>query len=80
MRSQWTFAYSSSPKVVVRNIQEDLSIVPVAFMDMNMYVLSSKSLKYMVLLADAIRSVWLVGFGQEPYRMTLLEKITVMYK
>lgn len=65
---------AQAQKVVVRNIQEDLSIVPVAFMDMNMYVLSSKSLKYMVLLADAIRSVWLVGFGQEPYRMTLFGK------
>lgn len=50
-------------KVVVRNIQEDNSVVPVAFMDMNMYVSESKSLKYMVLLSDAVRSVWLVGFG-----------------
>lgn len=65
---------AQAQKVVVRNMQEDLSIVPVAFMDMNMYVLSTKSLKYMVLLADAMRSVWLVGFGQEPYRMTLFGK------
>lgn len=65
---------AQAQKVVIRNMQEDLSIVPVAFMDMNMYVLSAKSLKYMVLVADAIRSVWLVGFGQEPYRMTLFAK------
>lgn len=65
---------AQAQKVVVRNIQEDNSVVPVAFLDMNMYVNCTKSIKYMVLLSDAIRSVWLVGFGKEPFRMTLFGK------
>lgn len=48
---------------MVRNIQEDNSISPVAFLDMNMYIVEAKGLKYMTLLGDALRSVWLVGFG-----------------
>ena len=50
-------------KVIVRNIQEDNSISPVAFLDMNMYVIQAKGLKYMTLLGDAVRGVWLVGYG-----------------
>lgn len=61
-------------KVVIRNLQEDNSIIPVAFLDLNMYIVDSKSIKNFVLVGDAMTSVWLAGFGQEPYRMNTMGK------
>lgn len=61
-------------KIVVRSLAEDDSIIPVAFIDVNTYVVDAKAARNMVLLADTLASVWLVGFGEEPYRMTLLSK------
>lgn len=63
--------------MVVRNIQEDNSISPVAFLDLNMYVIEAKGLKYMTLLADALRSVWLVGFGVGYQLGTVFNFLTV---
>lgn len=61
-------------KVVVRNMQEDNSIIPVAFLDFDLYITEAKSIKNLVMLGDALRSIWLVGFGNEPYRMTTVSK------
>ncbi|CAN6627777.1 protein Cft1p [Trichomonascus vanleenenianus] len=61
-------------KVVVRNLQEDNSIIPVAFLDLNMYIVTAKAVKNFLILGDALRSVWLAGFGQEPYRMATMGK------
>lgn len=65
---------SQAQKVIVRNIQEDNSISPVAFLDLNLYVSDAKSLKNLLVLSDSMKSVWLVGFGQEPYRMNVIGK------
>lgn len=61
-------------KVVVRNLQEDNSIIPVAFCDLSMYISEAKSIKNLLILGDALRSIWLVGFALEPYRMTVIAK------
>ncbi|KAA8916192.1 hypothetical protein TRICI_001683 [Trichomonascus ciferrii] len=65
---------SQAQKVIVRNIQEDNSIIPVAFLDLNVYISDAKSLKNLLVLSDAVKSVWLVGFAQEPYRMNVVSK------
>ncbi|KAK9476934.1 CPSF A subunit region-domain-containing protein [Lipomyces japonicus] len=61
-------------KVMVRALREDNSFLPVAFMDMNMYVTESKSLRNYLLLGDIMKSVWFVGFTEDPYKMQLFGK------
>jgi len=48
---------------MVRGLKEDMSLLPVAFMDMNMYVSVAKSLHGMVLFGDFLKSMWFVGFS-----------------
>ncbi|KAK9246829.1 CPSF A subunit region-domain-containing protein [Lipomyces tetrasporus] len=61
-------------KVMVRALREDNSFLPVAFMDMNLYVSEAKSIKNMILMGDVMKSVWFVGFSEEPYKMQLFGK------
>lgn len=65
---------AQAQKIIIRNLQEDNSIIPVAFMDLNIFISEAKALKNLVLLGDSMKSVVLAGFGQEPYRMTNLGK------
>lgn len=59
-------------KLVVRNLQEDNSIIPVAFLDMHIYVSEAKSINNLLLLGDIMRGPVFAGFGREPYRMSVL--------
>ncbi|KAK9450054.1 CPSF A subunit region-domain-containing protein [Limtongia smithiae] len=61
-------------KVMVRALREDNSFLPVAFMDMNIYVSEVKCLKNVLLLGDVMKSIWFVGFSEEPYKMQLFGK------
>ncbi|KAK9323224.1 CPSF A subunit region-domain-containing protein [Lipomyces orientalis] len=61
-------------KVMVRALREDNSFLPVAFMDMNLYVSEAKCIKNMILMGDAMKSVWFVGFSEEPFKMQLFGK------
>ncbi|KAK9366062.1 CPSF A subunit region-domain-containing protein [Lipomyces kononenkoae] len=61
-------------KVMVRALREDNSFLPVAFMDMNLYVSEAKSIKNMILMGDATKSIWFVGFTEDPYKMQLFGK------
>lgn len=56
-------------KLLVQAMQEDFTLVPVAFLDMQTYVVQAKALNSMLLLGDATRSVQFVGFAKEPYQM-----------
>ncbi|KAK9468584.1 CPSF A subunit region-domain-containing protein [Lipomyces arxii] len=73
---------AQGPKVMVRALREDNSFLPVAFMDMNLLVSEAKSVKNMILMGDVAKSVWFVGFSEEPYKMQLfgkdLQKVEVM--
>jgi len=51
-------------------LKEDQSLLPVAFMDMNMYVNVAKNLNGMLLFGDFMKSVSFVGFTEEPFKMT----------
>lgn len=68
------FLTSQGQKVIVRDFQEDNSVVPVAFLDTPIYVSDAKSYGNLLLLGDMMKSIWLVGFDAEPYRMILLSK------
>lgn len=63
-------------KIMVRGLKEDQSLLPVAFMDMSMYVSVAKNLDGMILFGDFMKSVWFAGFSEEPYKMTLFGKDT----
>ncbi|OBT58568.1 hypothetical protein VE04_01399 [Pseudogymnoascus sp. 24MN13] len=63
-------------KSMVRGLKEDGTLLPVAFIDMNTYVTTVKSLPGtgMCLFADAIKGVWFAGYSEEPYKMTIFGK------
>lgn len=61
-------------KIIVRNIQEDNSVIPVAFLDVQVYVSDVKAVKNLVLVSDRLQGTWLAGFGIEPFRMAIVAK------
>jgi cleavage and polyadenylation specificity factor subunit 1 len=65
-------------KCMVRGLKEDGTLLPVAFMDMNIYVTSVKELKGtgICIFSDALKGVWLAGYAEEPYKMILFGKQT----
>lgn len=63
-------------KIMFRGLREDGSNLPVAFLDAQTYILSLKTLgsTRLWLAADAWKGVWLGGFGEEPYKISLFGK------
>lgn len=59
-------------KTMVRGLKEDNSLLPVAFMDMNMYVSVAKSLDSMILFGDFMKGISFVGFSVS-IRLSLLQ-------
>ena len=68
------FVISQSQKLMVRDAQEDNSVVPVAFLDVPLYVTDIKSFSNLLLVGDAMQGIQFVGFDAEPYRMIPLGK------
>ncbi|SCV05592.1 LANO_0H10880g1_1 [Lachancea nothofagi CBS 11611] len=68
------FLISQGQKVLVRDVQEDNSVVPVAFLDVPVFVTDSKSYGNLLLIGDATQEFQFVGFDAEPYRMIPLGK------
>ncbi|KAF2186981.1 protein CFT1 [Zopfia rhizophila CBS 207.26] len=60
-------------KCMVRGLKEDGTLLPVAFMDMQCYVTTLKTLPNtgMLLMGDAFKGVWFTGYTEEPYKMML---------
>ncbi|KAK4987238.1 mRNA cleavage and polyadenylation factor subunit [Elasticomyces elasticus] len=63
-------------KLTVRGLKEDGSCLPVAFLDVQCYVSSLKSLKdsNFWLMGDAWKGLWFGGFTEEPYKLTMFGK------
>lgn len=66
------FMISQSQKVMVRDVQEDNSVIPVAFLDVPVFITSLKAFGNFVVVGDAMHGVQFVGFDAEPYRMLVL--------
>ncbi len=49
-------------KVVVRSFEDNETLTGIAFIDVQIYVTSVKIVKNTIMLADAYKSVWFVGF------------------
>ncbi|KAI8362546.1 CPSF A subunit region-domain-containing protein [Mortierella sp. GBAus27b] len=61
-------------KVVVRSFEDNETLTGIAFIDVQIYVTSVKVVKNTIMLADAYKSVWFVGFQDEPTKLVLLGK------
>ena len=63
--SQGFLLAAQGQKCMVRGLKEDLSILPVAFMDMKYYVKVAKELRGtgLCILGDAMQGLWLVGYS-----------------
>jgi cleavage and polyadenylation specificity factor subunit 1 len=63
--SQGFVLAAQGQKCMVRGLKEDLSILPVAFMDMRYYVKVAKELKGtgLCILGDAISGLWFTGYS-----------------
>ena len=63
-------------KVMVRGLKEDNSLMPVAFMDMQVHTTVLKSLGETGLWAagDAIKGLWFCGYNEDPYQLRLFGK------
>ena len=63
--SQGFVLTAQGQKCMVRGLKEDLSVLPVAFMDMRYYVQVAKELKGtgLCILGDAMSGLWLVGYS-----------------
>ncbi|KAG0089651.1 Cleavage and polyadenylation specificity factor subunit 1 [Podila epicladia] len=61
-------------KVVVRSFEDNETLTGIAFIDVQIYVTSVKVVKNTIMLADAYKSVWFVGFQDEPTKLVMLGK------
>ncbi|KAI8973376.1 CPSF A subunit region-domain-containing protein [Mycotypha africana] len=61
-------------KVIVYSLEDDESLVGVAFIDVQIYVTSMSSIKNFILIGDVQKSIWFLGFQIEPAKLTLLGK------
>ena len=74
------FAVNQNQKIMVRDIQEDNSVVPVAFLDTPIYVSDAKSFGNFFLVGDSMQGLQFIGFDAEPYRMIPLGKSVAKFE
>ncbi|EPQ53745.1 hypothetical protein GLOTRDRAFT_107026 [Gloeophyllum trabeum ATCC 11539] len=65
---------SMGQKIYVRALDLDERLVGVAFLDVGVSVTSLRSLKNLLLIGDAVKSVWFVAFQEDPYKLAILAK------
>ncbi|KAG0253424.1 Cleavage and polyadenylation specificity factor subunit 1 [Actinomortierella ambigua] len=61
-------------KVVIRSFEDNETLTGIAFIDVQIFVTSVKVVKNTIILADAYKSVWFIGFQDEPTKLVLLGK------
>ncbi|CCK73011.1 cleavage/polyadenylation factor CFT1 KNAG_0M01580 [Huiozyma naganishii CBS 8797] len=74
------FVISQSQKLMVRDAQEDNSVVPVAFLDIPLFTADMKSFGNLLIIGDAMQGIQLVGFDAEPYRMIPLGRSVLKFE
>lgn len=50
------------------------TLAGIAFLDVNVYVTSLRSLKSYLMIGDINRSIWFVGYQEDPSKLVLLGK------
>ncbi|CDH59136.1 cleavage and polyadenylation specificity factorsubunit 1 [Lichtheimia corymbifera JMRC:FSU:9682] len=61
-------------KIIIWSFEDNESLVGVAFIDVQIYVTSISAIKNFIVLGDAQKSVWFLGFQLEPAKLVLLAK------
>lgn len=74
--SQGFVLAAQGQKCMVRGLKEDMSVLPVAFLDMRYYVSVARELRGtgLCILGDAFSGLWLVGYSEEPYKLQILSR------
>jgi cleavage and polyadenylation specificity factor subunit 1 len=67
-------AAAQGHRVLVRSLEEDERLAPVAFIDVGLYTTTAKSLRNTLLFGDIQHGLRFVGFQEEPYRLVLFGK------
>ncbi|KAJ3329950.1 Cleavage and polyadenylation specificity factor subunit 1 [Blyttiomyces sp. JEL0837] len=62
------------PKIIIYSFEDAESLVGVAFLDVNIYVVNVIAIKSIILIADIAKSVWFCGFQEDPPQLRLLGK------
>ncbi|KZT07933.1 uncharacterized protein LAESUDRAFT_724410 [Laetiporus sulphureus 93-53] len=65
---------SMGQKIFVRALDLDERLVGVAFLDVGVYVTSLRAVKNLLVLGDAVKSIWFVAFQEHPYKLVVLGK------
>ncbi|KAJ7779545.1 CPSF A subunit region-domain-containing protein [Mycena olivaceomarginata] len=64
---------AKDPTIFVRAFDDD-RLVGVAFLDVGVYVTSLRTLKNLLLVGDAVKSIMFVAFQEDPYKLVILAK------
>ncbi|KAF7292889.1 Cleavage and polyadenylation specific protein [Mycena indigotica] len=64
---------SMGQKIFVRAFDDD-RLVGVAFLDVGVYVTSLQTMKNLLLIGDAVKSVMFVAFQEDPYKLVILAR------
>ncbi|CAG8638902.1 15184_t:CDS:10, partial [Funneliformis caledonium] len=62
------------PKIFIRAFEDNDRLISVAFIDIQIYGNSVVSVKDYILLGDVYKSVWFLGFQEEPAKLILVGK------
>ncbi|KAG9306400.1 hypothetical protein G9A89_018283 [Geosiphon pyriformis] len=62
------------PKIFIRAFEDNDRLISVAFIDIQIYVTTVASIKDFILLGDVYKSLWFLGFQEEPAKLALLGK------
>ncbi|KAN0059656.1 mRNA cleavage and polyadenylation factor subunit [Thecaphora frezii] len=65
---------TSGQKLYVRALEKEEWLISVAFLDLAFYVTSIRVVKNFILLSDIKKSIWFVGFQEDPYKFVILGK------
>eukprot|EP00833_Pecoramyces_ruminatium_P003951 jgi/Orpsp1_1/1177983/evm.model.c7180000063622.1 len=61
-------------KVIIHSFEDTEKLSGIAFLDVNMYVNTIKSIKNFILIGDAFKSIWFCAFQEEPAKLVVLGK------
>lgn len=61
-------------KIFVRAFDLNERLVGVAFLDVGVYITSLRAVKNLFVIGDAVKSVWVVAFQEDPHKLVILGK------
>jgi cleavage and polyadenylation specificity factor subunit 1 len=64
---------TTGPKVIIYSFEDNESLVGVAFIDVQTYVTSMVAIKNFILLGDAQKSIWFLGYQVSETRICVFE-------